>query len=72
MGTICKRDNTYWIKYYKDGKPLKKSFGGLKANRINTIEINAYIKKRLDEGYKKVAFCKKAPKKEAARKRITS
>ena len=117
MGTIYKRGKTYWIKYYKDGKPffessksktkmvarellkqregdisqgkipgfyfervtfeelaedflrdyeinkkksiskakrsinhLKKSFRDMKANRINTIEINAYIKKRLDEG----------------------
>jgi len=29
---------------------LKKSFGDMKANRINTIEINAYIQKRLNEG----------------------
>jgi integrase len=29
---------------------LKESFEDMKANRINTIEINAYIQKRLNEG----------------------
>ncbi len=29
---------------------LKESFADIKANRINTIQIDAYIKKRLDEG----------------------
>jgi len=117
MGTIYKRGQTFWIKYYHDGKPiyessrsklkmvarellkqregdisqgkipgfyfervtfedlaqdflrdyeinkkksiskakrsinhLKESFEDMKANRINSIEINAYIKKRLDDG----------------------
>jgi len=29
---------------------LKESFADMRANKINTIEINAYIQKRLDEG----------------------
>lgn len=29
---------------------LRESFGNMKANKINTIEINAYVQKRLNEG----------------------
>ena len=52
MGTIYKRGQIYWIKYYKDSKPffLRVAFGNMKANRINSIKISSYIQSRIDEG----------------------
>ena len=44
MGTIYKRGNTYWLKYYRNGKPYYESSGSQKET-----EAKKLLKKREEE-----------------------
>ena len=40
MGSVYRRGKTYWIKYYKDGKPYRESGGQEESGHADPLRLH--------------------------------